>query len=361
MIRTLFKVFVAPFYRGNAGFFLFFFVIFFGTINGGSLISYHASLLTGILGSGEIMSGVFFFWLLYEAKCLLFVIRIIDSEEGNFLYNLQALPVIRQAFICTSVQFFLYAPVLIYSVIAIIFGLQKAYATSALVIAVFQLLLIACGGFIIYNRINNWLKPPYKFTTSIRLPKPFLSYLLYHFFTERKILLAGLKIFSVLLLYIVLVRNAGKADNDSFLLFYLVILLAHFILPFLSVHFFENELSIIRNLPLQRTQYVMAYLLTYIIVLLPELLYLLLYGQSLLPVPHILAYYGVALASLFLLTAVQYSDALNRDEYIKVVFALFFVSIFALHIKAFLIWMCIQLVIGLLLFYNGFYKCEPAE
>jgi hypothetical protein len=358
MVNALFKLFVTSFYKANAGFFLFFFFIFFGTVNGGTLISYHASLLTSILGSWEIMSGVFFFWILYEIKCLLFILRIANSQEGTFLYNLQALSLITQVLAYAGLQVLLYAPILFYSIFAMGFGLKKGYTISVLVIGAFQVLLIACGSYTIYKRMNNWLRPASTFALGINLPKPFFSYLLHHFFTGQKLLLVGLKIFSVLLLYVVLVRNAGKADNDSFLLFYLLILLAHFIIPFLSVQFFENELAFFRNLPLPRVSYALAYLVTYIIILLPEMMYLALYGRSLLSFPEMVAYYTTGIASLALLTAVQYAEAMDREEYVKVGFAVFFVSIFMLHSKAFIFWITIQFLIGLLLFWTGFYKYE---
>jgi hypothetical protein len=303
MTKTLVKLFVASFYTANTGFFLFFFFIFFGTVNGGTLLSYHASLLTSILGSWQIMGGVFLFWALYEVKCLLFIFRVANSEEGHFVYNIQALPSRSQLLVYAGLQVLLYIPILVYSLVAIGFGLQKGYIFSALVIGAFQLLLVVTSSYIIYKRMNNWLKPRPKHPLTIALPKTFVSYLLHHFSTERKLLLAGLKIFSVLLLYIVLVWNAGKGDNDSFLLFYLLILLSHFIIPFLSVQFFEKELSFSRNMPVKRTQYVLAYLITYTLLLLPEAIYLVLYGQSLVSPLQIFAYYLVAVASLFLLTA----------------------------------------------------------
>lgn len=255
-------------------------------------------------------------------------------------------------------QVSLYAPILIYSIVAIGFGLKHNNSTTAFVIALFQIAITISGSVIIYTRMNNWLKPSYKFDIGIHFPKPFFTYLLNHFVSKQKLVVGGLKIFSVILLYIVLVLNSGKNDNDSFLLFYLLILLAHFIVPFLAVQFFEKELSFSRNLPLRKTQYAFAYLLMYIVLLLPEIVYLFLYGQSLLALSDILAYYGVAIASLFFLTGVQYSEAMDRDEFMKVGFLLFFVSIFMLHSKAFLPWMGIQFAIGFLLFWTGFYKYE---
>ncbi len=361
MIKTLTKLFIASFYKANTGFFLFFFFIFFGSVNGGTLISYHASLLTSILSSWVVLGGVFFFWALYQIKCSVFALRIINSPEGMFLYNMQAAPPKKQIAVYTFLQTSFYAPVLAYSIVAIGFGFKHGHSGPSLVIILFQLLVIACGTWVVYHRLNNWLAPKKTFDIGIHLPKPFATYLLFHFISQRKMVMVALKVLSVILLYVVLILNGGKADNDSFLLFYLVILLGHFIAPFFAVQFMENDLTIFRNLPLRKMDYAMAYLLCYCLLLLPELTYLVLYAQSLLSLPQILAYYGVAIASLFLLTAIQYSEAMDRDEYMKVGFALFFVSIFALHIQAFVAWISVQFVIGVILFWTGFYKYEAVE
>src|SRR5438105_4972418 len=104
MARLMFRLFVVPFYKANAGFFLFFFFIFFGTVNGGSLITYHASLLNSFLGSWQGLGLVFLCWTLYEIKCLLFILRITKSQEGSFLYNLQAVKPISQSQLYTAMQ-----------------------------------------------------------------------------------------------------------------------------------------------------------------------------------------------------------------------------------------------------------------
>ena len=70
------------------------------------------------------------------------------------------------------------------------------------------------------------------------------------------------------------------------------------------------------------------------------------------------AYYCIGVATLCLLTAVQYSEHTDRNEYIKVVFALFFVATFALHAEAFWWWTGILLLIAVILFWSGFYRYE---
>ncbi|RYZ29028.1 MAG: hypothetical protein EOO10_07620 [Chitinophagaceae bacterium] len=169
----------------------------------------------------------------------------------------------------------------------------------------------------------------------------------------------ALKGFSLIMLYVILVWNKGKYSSDSFLLFYLVILMGHAILPYMFVQFMENRLTLSRNLPVPLYKIAAAYLIPYVLFLLPELTYILYHAKDF-SIENRIAYYVNLVASLFLLTAVQYSDAFNRNEYMKASFGLFFVSIFALHWQAFWVWIGIQAVIGIILFRTGYYRYETA-
>ena len=82
MLYLLNKIFVRTFYAANAGFFLFFFFIFFGAVQGGALVSYHLSLMNSILSSGVTLGLVFFCWTMYHWKCVSFFLKLVNSEEG---------------------------------------------------------------------------------------------------------------------------------------------------------------------------------------------------------------------------------------------------------------------------------------
>jgi len=121
----------------------------------------------------------------------------------------------------------------------------------------------------------------------------------------------------------------------------------------------EMRFSISRNMPVSLFKRTLVFLLSYILFLLPELGYIV-YGAQSFPLEHRFAYYLNLLASLFLLTAVQYTDSFNRNEYLKASFGLFFISIFFLHIQAFWLWIGIQVFVGTILFRTGYYKYEPS-
>jgi hypothetical protein len=358
MLVLLNKIFVRPFYRANAGFFLFFFFVFFGAVQGGSLVSYHLSLMNRILSSGITLSIVLFCWLLYHLKCVGFFLKIINSHEGEFLYNLQAFEKSGQWKLYTTIYSLVYAPVLVYSIVLSTVGFQKDFVQSSMIIFLFQIVSLGISSTLIYYRLNNWIARISMPSLTILFRKQFLLYNLFYLTTQKRSLFLVLKALSLLLLYIILVWNKGKYDSDSFLLFYLLILLGHALLPYLLIQFMEKKLAVSRNLPLSLFKRAAAYLIPYFIFLLPELAYLL-YHADALPIEHRFAYYLNLVISLFLLTAILYSDAFDRNEYLKAIFALFFLSIFALHIHAFWLWISIQLMISLVLFKSGFYSYEP--
>jgi hypothetical protein len=175
------------------------------------------------------------------------------------------------------------------------------------------------------------------------------------------VLLLILKTFALALLYLVLVLNKGKYTHDSFLLFYLLILLTHAILPYLAVDFIEKKFSAHRNLPVALWKQIAVFVLAFVLLLLPEAAYIVYQADAFL-LEHRFMYYINWVSSLFLLTAVQYANASTKKEYVKACFGLLFFSIFALHAQAFWLWIVIQIIAAILLFISGYFSYEvPAE
>lgn len=363
MLRFLTKLFVIPFYKSNAGFFLFFFFFFFGVVQSGSLITYHQQLMVSILQSKVILVGVFIFWALYHFKCTSYCLRLVNSNEGSFLFNMQILSARRQLLFFLLLHIALYTPVLVYSLFLMWFGWQRNDEGSVALIVLFQCLILCLGAGSYYWRMNSWMvkKKTIELGFLHRIGKPLILILLYHFTLEKKAFFLSLKALSLVLLFVALVWNKEVFDNDSFIFFFQLIILTHSAVSFKAVNFLEEKLSFHRNLPLGVLQYAMMYLVSYILILTPELFYLLFNGSGLMNTQNILYYIAIAIATLCLLTAIQYSESMNRNEYIKVVFALFFVSTIVLHAEAFLFWIIAQVFIACILFWNGFYKYEKLE
>lgn len=360
MWPVLSQLFVRSFYRANTGFFLFFFFLFFGAVEGSSLLSYHLSLVKSMLTSSRVLCLVLFCWTLYHLKCTAYFLRIINSAEGRFLANLQALPKSTQWALYGALYTAVYAPVLVYATVVFFVGLNKGYAANASLLLCYQILSMAAFTTVLFYRLNHWPERPKLFSFRLSFQKTYLLLALYHFVTGRKNLLLVLKGFSLCLLYVVLVWNTGRYDNDAFLYFYLVLYLAHAAVPYFAVRFFEHDFAVCRNLPVPLTKRAAAFFIPYLLLVLPEAVYLFYHGAGI-SLSAKLAYLLNLPACLFLLTAVQYSEAQSREEYLKAVFALAFVMLFAFHAQAFWFWIGVQLVVAATLFATGYYSFERKD
>ncbi len=360
MLRVLNTVFAEAFYKANTGFFLFFFFVFFGAVQGGSLVSYHLSLMMGILASPMVLLLVLCCWTAYHIKCTSFFLKTINSEEGRFLYTVQALPKQRQLFFYAVIYTAVYLPVLLYSILVVFIGLEKGCVFAPACILLYQALSVAVFIGVVHIRMNNWIGPFRLPSFSLPVKKKPLLFVLYYLASEKKNALLLIKSVSIALLYVALIWNNGPFKNDSFILFYLLIFSAHAVLPFLSVQFAESRAAFSRNLPVPLLKRAMAFVIPYTILMLPETVYLVAVSTAM-PALIKLAYISNLIASLALLTAIQYSGAQSRDEYVKAAGGILFVSIFVLHVQAFWLWIGVQLVMAMLLFASGYYKFERTE
>ncbi|MEQ8424392.1 MAG: hypothetical protein RIA63_06760, partial [Cyclobacteriaceae bacterium] len=109
------RVIVKRFYERNTGFFLFVFLVMFGVVEGSQIISYHLSLIAGMLGSGVFMAVVFGVWLAYSVKCIQFVHEVLDHPKNGFLFLLRGLNKRKQFQYFLWVIFLLFLPVTVYS------------------------------------------------------------------------------------------------------------------------------------------------------------------------------------------------------------------------------------------------------
>jgi hypothetical protein len=134
--------------------------------------------------------------------------------------------------------------------------------------------------------------------------------------------------------------------------------MAHAVLPFYYISFMERDLSFYRNLPVPLVKTGLIYIITYCIVLIPELLFLLVNAHDHVSLTDIFLLYGVAVVNLLLFTALLYMEEMRMKKYFRIVFAVFFVSIFALHFKNYILLISIELLIATLIFVNSYHLYE---
>ena len=360
----LLKVLVKQFYLLNTGFFLFAFFFFFGTVNGGQLVSYHQSLITGMIGSPAFMGVVWLAWLYYNIKCILFCVNSIKAADSSYLFTLKALPISQQLMLLLIISTALYIPVLAYSCFVIGMALKKSLLSTGLLVAAYQLLMIVFSTIVLYRTINRnnltsqFSKLVDRFTTLSRIRFGYTAFLLGHLFHEKKMAFVVVKIFSILVLSVSFVRNGDDFDKDLFSIFFQLILTGHAMLVFYFVSFSESTLQFSRNLPVPLYKTAGVYLFTFSILLLPELAFMLVNNHGNLPAGNILLQYLTAVATLFLYTGILYGCGLDMEGYMLFVFIAFLMIFFLQKTGQQLLTMMAVLFIAAIVFWSHYYSFE---
>ena len=363
-MRILFKLFIKEFYAINAGYFLFFFILFFGVVSPTDLVFFHVSLILGMFNSPVFMAGVMLFWLLYSIKCVFFGNRILSKPENNFLTNLQSFSFKRQLVLFFINLFLLYLPVLIYSCFVVTLAFKHQHASLAFVLISYQLFICITGALAWYFNLNNtWTKNNSGFAYLLnkmnavgKISYPF--YLLTYTAFHRKISFFSIKLFSMFVFYILFVLNKDDFNFINFIMIFLIVIMAHAIVPFYYISFMERDLSFYRNLPVPLLKTGLIYFIAYCIILIPELLFLLVNALNYISLTDIFLLYGVAIVNLLLFTAILYMEEMRMKKYFKIVFVVFFVSTFVLHFKNYTFLIGAELFIATIIFINSYHLYE---
>src|SRR5260221_1304553 len=153
--KLLFKIWVFQFYRLNGGFFLFFFILFFGIVHPPQLISYHISLIMGMIESPTFLTLVLFLWFLYNLKCIGFTLKSINNPENAMLCNLQTFSLWKQSLLFGICQSFHYLTVLIYSVFVAGFAFKENNLSVVFIIILYQVIICLLSVLIYLYKLNN--------------------------------------------------------------------------------------------------------------------------------------------------------------------------------------------------------------
>src|ERR1700761_988818 len=105
------KTIVKSWYKEQAGFFFFIFLVFFGAVAPSMQLAYHYTLIKGMLEVPVFMALVALAWLGYAGRTDRFVGRILGSQEYLFLYKLLDLPPARLYGHFVRIQLWLLLPI----------------------------------------------------------------------------------------------------------------------------------------------------------------------------------------------------------------------------------------------------------
>ncbi|MBC7552629.1 MAG: hypothetical protein H7257_01485 [Taibaiella sp.] len=354
------KVFVKRFYKVNAGFFLTVLILAFGIMSGQETIMLHHGVMLAMNNNLAHCGIGLLVFALYGFKCLSFLLKVTDEPENTFLYELQSLPGFTLFILLARLTVSVYSPLLIYAVITAVVGFRSGHIIMPLLIAASQLLL--CGGIaaVHLRRITGTWKAPIIKLPAIPgiLKKGYFTYLLSFSLDSMKGTFMAVKLFSLLLLQVMVTVNEEKVSRENICILLMFLISAHALLPVHYVKFAETRLSFLRNMPMSLLRRLLLFVVTYSIIFLPELLFLLWNEHSVLPVGVILSLYATAVSQLLLYTALQYLPGITTDRYTGFVFVLFFVSMMLLAALSLWYLFIAETLVAIAIYFFRYYRYE---
>ncbi|UPK71580.1 hypothetical protein [Chitinophaga filiformis] len=364
---ALSKIFTIRYYAQNTGFFLVIFYFFFGIVPGGQLLSYHQTLIKGFTGNMDFLALVCLAWLLYNLKCMAFVVNVLSAKDHTFLYG--TLGVLEGAAKWRTwlwLHVTLYAPILIYSCIATAIAMQLHFYSSALVIGLFNVIMIFAplwvydrkmkhpGTASFLARWQQWLN------RNIR--KPVWAMYGYELLNNDTKSLAIAKVVSGFVVIATCSLMGNTYDERFILVGFLVCILFQVILIYNHRRFDDLYLSLLPQLPLPVWKRYLQTGLLYLVLLLPESILLTYKVWQQAAPAHLIMLLATGVSVLMLLRSLLYFPRMDQDKYLRWVLIIF-VSLLFLGLAR-LYWYGIALlqVPAFTIFYNRYYRYEaPLE
>jgi hypothetical protein len=226
------KIIVKTFYREQAGFFFFIFLVFFGAVAPSMQLAYHYSLIRGMLEAPAFLALVALAWLLYAGKVLRFVQGVLRAPEYLFLYKLRDLPQRRLYGYFVRIQLWLLLPVWGYALAVTGVAWQRNAPGVVVGIPLYVLSLVLGGAARYTYRFGHPGGRSGQSRQSGALHRggsrfiPYWSILGRFLLTENGWLLVGIKLFSCGTLYALLYTQTS--DDYDLRLAYFVFSLALF-------------------------------------------------------------------------------------------------------------------------------------
>jgi len=364
--NLLWKTFVRQYYRQNAGFFLFFFLIFFGIVGPSQQLAYHYALIRGILEAPSLLALVLFLWLLYAAKCSRWIMGLLHSKDHAFLYILPLLGKTKTFRLLLMIQAALYLPVILYAIAVLIIAFHSwAWTVATILVAFIAVICLGSSALYQYDLFHPgkltrllFIRPDGK--RSVRKKyTPYWSFLLRGFLTKHTALLAGIKIFGCGMLYLLL-RTQTPDDYDirmPFLLFGMS-LFGHGALIYQLRRMEDQQLLFYRSLPVSLSSRMLQYVILYLLVLLPEMITLGWLTPDHIRFRDVAGFVLAGYSTLLLLNGCLLIAALERGELLKLTGILFGILYFGVLSDNLILLSGLFLVVAGSLFYRAYSRRE---
>jgi hypothetical protein len=351
------------FYRQNAGLFFFLFFLLFGTQPSFfDVFQLHYSFIKSILTSNSFLLITIGIWLIYAVKILSFIYGCFKKETYAFIFLLNEIPVWQRCRYIVQVIIALLGPVLVYALIIVGTGIKKAQWTgiAKVLLAIFILILIVTyGAFLLLQRARENQRV-HNGILSLQAPVPagLFSFALAFIFQRQFLALAITKLLTFSSLFF-FSRTEVSLFEDRMLWFILISsLTGHSFIIYRLFNFLEREMGFYRNMPLKNWSVLLSLYFVYLILLLPEAWALLGVAVNQHNWSDYLWMIATGPSFLLLLHSLLYTEDMNMEEFLKLLFGVWVVFIFFSLSKNHWILPLISSVFAVIIFYMSFRSYE---
>lgn len=368
LTRILLKIFAYRFYREHSGLLFFFFVTilnycFFiktaGVYRAEESVFYHLMLIMSFIVTPVIMIVVLAMWLLYTIKSWQYVSRQLSQEQNQFLfYSMTSYSKFDQLKSWFCVQMVISLPLIGYWFLAMVLGLVYHAYLIPLITLVFIMLLALASAMLYVFLVNRISKTPgisFLMRISRAWQKPYASLFIYHLLNRLKLAFILTKIFSFLILTGLLALFVEDQSNIRIpAMIVLGIATLHSFLIYKEHEFKEVYLGFSRNLPFNRIKLFFTFPIIYLIMVLPETLWL--FTKFPIKTALTMTLLGCSIAMLF--RSLVYLTGLKIYRYLLQIFGLFIVLFYTIMFGHFLILTFFSLIVAFLIFWLNYYKAQ---
>ncbi|OKS86655.1 hypothetical protein RG47T_2111 [Mucilaginibacter polytrichastri] len=321
------------------------------------LLSYHKTLMLAFLTSPLLLVAVFGVWLLYIVKAWHYVAGQLAAPHHQFLfYSISAYDKRSQFLSWLTIQFNILLPIIVYGGLTIGVGVMHHCYLASVVIIVYLLFLSVLSA-LFCIRLTHTLPEGKQLSLFLRfgksMPKPYFSLFIWHIFNQKKVAYTVIKVISwVVITAVFALFDDVKHDARVAGIAVLAIVVAHVAIVFEERVFEETFLRFGRNLPYNRASLFGGFILVYLVMLLPEIIWLYTRFDPLLATQLTV----FALCAIMLFHSLLYRIGLTMDVYMQWVLGLFMIIFWIVMFKAILLATMLCVVVAFLLFYNNYYK-----
>jgi hypothetical protein len=358
--RVLVKVLVKKFYERNVGLLFFVFYVMFGVVESNQLISYHTSLIYGVLSSPILLLIVMGVWILYAMKFLQLILSELNQPTNLFLINYSFLSKAKQFWPMLFSLTLIYEPVLIYSIFIVAVGIGSQQYLPTLVVVVFHTSILVATTWIVLTRVNS-LHERQELTIfpTLRWPwkKPFPVFYLSHLISQLPLALFITKAFSLFAIVGFLQIPTDHYENRTVLMGLLFGLMAHSVIIFEWRKFEDQFLSFSHGLPIPIAWRFFYLCMAYAMLMLPEMALLAINKISWADLVFIFLF---AVGYLVYQHARLYRHSLNMEKHTTHTFGVFLFSFMLVLFKLYTVEAIALLLVSLYIFKRDYYTSEAA-